>query len=155
MSKEHAGSLFYGKASPRGFHALADALVSNGAEAEWSTLAGLDCNGFAHRFAEANGWSWAGVNLDPPKYASKPHVQTTRDICPGDFIVYENVRHVAVVGERTGQEVVNGITLDTFKVYESVSDGTPKGLQVNIQGFDLRGKDHFTLHHSVPGPGTL
>lgn len=164
----HAGPLFYGKASPAGFHELANALLDADAKAEWPRLAGLDCNGFTHRFAEQNGWAWAGVNLDPPKYASKPHIQTTRDICPGDFIVYEGVRHVAVVGERTGQEVINGVQLDTFKVYESVSDGTPKGLQVNIQGFDLTGREHFKLHHShqpsrtrsnavvvVPGSGTL
>lgn len=147
----HSNALYYGKAGPASFHALADKLVNIGAEAEWSTLAGLDCNGFTHQYAQQNGWTWAGLNVDPPSYAQAPHVQTTGDICPGDFIVYTGVRHVAVVGERLGVEVVDGMSLATFIVYESAADGTPKGLQKRVQGFDIRGTEKFKLyHHNQP-----
>lgn len=175
VGNTHAGPLHYGKAGPAAFHALADRLVEKGAQSDWSSYAGIDCNGFTHQFAAQNGWSWAHAKLDPPLYASQPHVQTTRDICPGDFIVYTGGRHVALVGERVGQDVIVGpggkqVQLATFKVYESASDGTWKGLQTSVQGIDLTGRDRFVLYHHrplgvgrsrdnnvvvVPGPGSL
>lgn len=175
-----ATQAFYGKAPPSTYVMLSQALASRSAEHEWAKLAGIDCNGFTTNFAARNGWGWAHANVDPPAYANRPHVQNTRDICPGDFIVYTGARHVAVVGERVGQHVItkNGrsVSLATFHVYESASDGTPTGMQDTVQGIDLTGVDRFKLYHYnqpsrarsadpkedgwnnvvvVPGPGSL
>lgn len=155
-----AGPIAVGKPSVADLDALASAMLATGRTSEWKALAGLDCNGFAGRFVEANGWTGWGPdpknNYPPYMVGMKvPPVTSTDDICPGDLVAFTEGSHVEVVGERAGTKTEGGRTLALFQMYESLFARGLDGLHTSVQGFDITGgaNGKFTLVFPPVKPG--
>ena len=89
---------------------------------------GLDCNGFPYAWTQRAGIGGFTVNTDPPAY-SPPARRRAKlgSVCSGDFVVYTNVRHVAIVDKISGDELTlveslgeeeDGVSRNTYKIKE-------------------------------------